>query len=716
MKDFKFIPHILGLLLLMLCNTWTNIGTAQTTDRINYLSPRQLKKFGQKARKMEDKYTAIKYYERYKELDSTNYDVRMTLANLYHQTRNYTKAKQAFKQIYQQRPEEYIVALYKYAQTLKNHGEYQKAKEKLKQFKDEYSGYDYSRRDLNDEIESLNKAIEQTQNPINVDITHLNNSINRPHIEFSPLLLNNQTLLYASLRSDTLPTISTQKTNPERPHRKFYTAKRTGENWEYQGPFKPFNDPDTNTGNGALSPNGKTFYFTKCTKNWEHETICHIYYSKKKDGEWQSPKKMNAPVNINGYSSTQPTMGTIEKFRKTQPILYFVSDRPSRSQGGWDIWYSIFDVRDSAFSRVRNAGGRYINTSGNEITPYYDETSNMLYYSSDHQSPYGGYDIYKIQGNGRRWNKKEPLPYPVNTGSDELYFYRNQQQKEEAFFTSNRKGSEELLYPTCCDDIYSVIFKDYITIAFKGTIYEVPPRANYIKKDTAQKEPLNNAKAEVYYFNQQGDSNMNYLFSDETDSTGNYFVSLDPNQTYRLLLKKDGYFYEMIDVNTQQKERSDTIQKDAYLIKIPEEPIVFNIHYKFDSSSLTPAAKEKIDTTIYTILKETPDIIVRLTSHTDSVGSKQYNKELSQERAQSVVEYLKQKGIDKKRLVAKGLGETQPIATNKTEEGRAKNRRTEFKVVGSTNPYSQLNVNKMKIIKKKEKGKEIRKRRRNKNQ
>ncbi|MFW6224668.1 MAG: OmpA family protein [Bacteroidota bacterium] len=714
MKYTKYSKILISFIFIIF---FYAVSFAQVTNiSANKLSLRQLQKFGAEALRMGDPYKAIVFYERYCELDPTDYDMMLKLAKIYQRTRNYNQAEKYFKKVYAKSPEKHTEALYGYAQILKNKGKYELAIEKLKKFEDEYRGYKYSRRNLLEEIKMLNNVIEQIQNPLNVEIFHLDTSINRAHIDFNPLLLNDNKLIYGSLRADTLPTIQTEQGEKiqKRPVRKFYQAKRTGENeWTFDGEFnEQFNYPNANTGNGSFSPDGKEFYFAKCQPNWNNKMICHIYVSKKENNGWSSPEKLGAPVNIENHSSTQPTVGYITKYRRKHKILYFVSDRPVRSQGGWDIWFSIFDTRDSIYKRVDNVGGRYINTEGNEISPYYDQNSRTLYYSSDHKSPYGGYDIYKIRGSGRRWKNKEYLKYPVNTGADESYYSINKWKREEAFFASNRDGTVELLHPNCCDDIFSVFYKDFINIALTGQIFEVPPSANYIKKDTSQKTPLNNALAEVYYWDET-DSSMTFLYSDTTNENGDYFVPLDPNETYRVLLKKDGYFYEMASLNTKEMERSDTLHKDAFLFKIPDEPIVYNIYYEFDSSSLTEQAKNKIDTTIYKILHETPDIIVELSSHTDSKGSDEYNEKLSQRRAQSVVDYLQNKGIDKKRLRAKGYGESKPIATNETEEGRAKNRRTEFEVIGSTNPYSKLNISKMKIIKKNPKGEEIREKSKN---
>jgi len=134
-----------------------------------------------------------------------------------------------------------------------------------------------------------------------------------------------------------------------------------------------------------------------------------------------------------------------------------------------------------------------------------------------------------------------------------------------------------------------------------------------------------------------------------------------------------------------------------YIIKIPEKPLVIrNIYYPFDKSYLTDSAKSIIDSTILILMQDNPKIIAEISSHTDSKGALSYNERLSQRRAQSVVDYLIKNGIAKERLQAKGYGETQSIAPNENPdgsdnpEGRQKNRRTEFRVIGLLPEYSEI--------------------------
>jgi outer membrane protein OmpA-like peptidoglycan-associated protein len=155
-------------------------------------------------------------------------------------------------------------------------------------------------------------------------------------------------------------------------------------------------------------------------------------------------------------------------------------------------------------------------------------------------------------------------------------------------------------------------------------------------------------------------------------------------------MSKEGYFHQDVPFSTETIEKSDTVKlADLWLGKIPDEPIVIkNVYYPFDKAHLTPETQTVIDTTIYQILIDNMELVVEISSHTDSKGSESYNQSLSQKRAESVVNYLIKKGIAKDRLVPKGYGESAPLVANENEDGsdneenRAKNRRTEFKVIG----------------------------------
>lgn len=712
MRDFKYI----NIVIIFFSFFWVHHVSAQR-DVIEHIPEKQLLKFAESAISLGDIYSAIDYYERYCELNTKDYDARLELAHLLRKARNYSEAKDHFYSVYNETITEvrrrvtvqYPEALFWYAVMLKREGDYKESITFFEKFKDARTRDRYLRGRVDNEIEGCEMALEMMKEEREIEITHLDTSINWPNIEFSPILLNDSTLIYASLREDEIQYFPTEYDDTKIPVRKFFIAKKYGENWEFQGELKgPFNHPDAHTGNGVFSLDKKRFYFTRCKADWKNDIHCQIYRSVKIDEEWTEPAKLGYNVNDPSYNSTMPAIGKMELYGRTKEVLYFASDNP-RGRGGYDIWFSEWNQRDSTFDRARNCGMR-INTDGNEITPFYDQYNRTLYFSSDYWPGFGGYDVFYARGERSRFKKNNNIGYPINTGVDELYYILNTKHREEGFFASNRPGGAALKHATCCDDLYSFLILDYIQVVVKGTVYEEFELADSIAKDSVVTQPLQNAIIDLYIQDKEEDD-IYYINSDTSDINGDFMIHLETNEDYRLIFRKDAYFYQHRNVSTLDIERSDTIDMDViYLEPISKDPIrLFNVYYEFDKATLTEEAKEVIDTTLLTILEETPDIIVEISSHTDNTGDSLYNEDLSQRRAESVVNYLVEKGIEKNRLIAQGYGKRKPIAPNNTKEGRARNRRTEFKVIGSTDPFSKLNVSEMKIIRKvikKEKEKE----------
>ncbi|MCB0395924.1 MAG: OmpA family protein, partial [Flavobacteriales bacterium] len=230
-----------------------------------------------------------------------------------------------------------------------------------------------------------------------------------------------------------------------------------------------------------------------------------------------------------------------------------------------------------------------------------------------------------------------------------------------------------------------------------GSMEEMIDFHSKSQEDDMKYKPLASATVSLYLIDKDNPEEPLLIKTDTTGDAGEYFLMMERGNNYQVVINKEGYFNRSFDLSTHNINRSDTIQRNAGVAPIPPEPIIIkNIYYPFDKYYLTDSAKTTIDTTIYVIMKENPNIIAEISSHTDSHGTDKYNERLSQKRAESVVKYLIEKGIKESRLVAKGYGESKPIAPNEKEdgsddpEGRAKNRRTEFKVIGRIDNISGI--------------------------
>ncbi len=654
-------------------------------ENIDHLKPTVLKNFGRNAERMQDKYSAVRYYGAY--LQKKPKDIKMTyhLGSLEESTRNYSKALEYYTLAFEADNELYINALYDRARMLKMLGRYEEAKSEF----DRYLklGKKTTERDAKKmataEMLGCDTAMMLMKKPVQVAVQNLGKEVNKPHVEFSPIPVSKDEIIFGSLAEEELKYYELTEAKPKR---KYYVATRENGKWVNHGEMDgPFNSEQTHLGNGAFSPDGNRFYFTKCEENWKMEVVCHLWVAKRNQRGWDAPVKLNAEVNPDGYSATQPTVGVESK--RNREVIYFVSNRPD-GYGGDDIWYTIFDAKKGTYSVPRNAG-KSVNTPRQEATPFYFEKDRKLFYSTDGRSGLGGYDIYYSRGELKEWTPATNAGYPINSNVDDLS-YSLSSDGDNGFIVSNRKGGNQLLHETCCDDIYEFYKTNPVNLFVKGVVAEFkgdePQSTNLSYWDLYSKPTVAGAKVNIYVTENGQEV---FLRSVETNDKGEYIIPLEQNLDYRLVVAKEGYLNNEVKLSTQGYVMSDTLSSNFGLNKPSDGAMVLqNIEYEFNSAELTAVAKSTIDNYLLKVLNDNPTIKVEIGAHTDDRGSDDYNKKLSQQRAESVVKYLTQKGVNSKRLVAKGYGESKPIAPNSNadgsdnEAGRQKNRRTEFKIIG----------------------------------
>lgn len=663
---------------------------------VDNLNTNQLRRFAKSAVRKGDIYTAIFFYEKYRGYNPNNQNINYELAELNRSARNYLAAKNLYKAVLENEPGKFPLARFYYAQMLKSLGEYDQAIEEFATFRKEIRGSRESQlfgRLARNEISGCDSAKYIIDRPLDIAISNLNSTINSPHIELSPIPVNDNSFIYASLRIDSLVYFSDDNIDTALPVRQFYRATKEGMDWIGGEPLpEPFNLAGVESGNGVFSRDGMRFYFTRCEKNWKGETLCSIYRMIKEGKNWGLPEKLPPVINDPNYTSTQPALGRTVK--SDREIIYFVSNRPE-GKGGLDIWYSIWNEEKNLYSTPRNLGSR-INTAGDEMTPFYNASKRMLYFSSTGLPGIGGLDIFKAFGSRNKWENVENMGYPVNTSYDDLYFSVSRKE-EDGFLVSNRPDS--LVSETCCDDIFYYRWNDYIRITVTGTIYPFEQDRFGRKRDLsgfdfmnpdASIQPLSGAKVALYVMDEE---TKEYYFLDRytTGDKGTFYFTLEPDREYEFKMEGTQYFDSKNYLSTDFFNFSDTIEMPPTWVNVlSDKPIVLeNIYYEFNSAELTQKDKNVLDTTLLVLLKEAPEFIIEIGAHTDSIGDTEYNLTLSQERAANVVEYLVQKGIPTERLVAKGYGALQPVAQNfnpdgtDNAEGREKNRRTEFRIIGT---------------------------------
>lgn len=611
-------------------------------------------------------FNAAQYYMAVNTKQGGNAYVLSQIADCEYKLRDYEEAEKWYKELVDANDPLYPLAPYYYGLSLKANGKYDQAKGVFNTFEKDFKGTNSQiyKKFAKNQAKGCDYAMQKMQTPDTVKITHIGAAVNNPYTDFAPMPLGDTALLFASLKSDTIIVVDEIKKNNA--YAEFYKSTRSGETFQKATLYNaaPFNAENIHTGNGSFSPDKKKFYFTRCNQDGDSMKMrCDIYMSEMKNGKWSDPQKMDDKINFPGSTNTQPAMGT----SKQGDVLYWVSDRP-QGEGGLDIWFATVD-KTGKLGNPQNAG-RKINTAGDEATPFYDPKTGILYFSSTGLIGMGGYDVFKTRGSQKKWETAVNAGYPVNSSVDDMYYVLDN-NGYTGYLVSNRVGTFSVKSKTCCDDIWRVEYPKKVFYAIRGNVYDqetkqLIPGAKIILLDDQQKQIG------------QTLSKKDTLF----------FWNTRPQKLYSLKATKEGYFTGSAAFSVATKTDNDTMRVDVYMKKIPKQAITIrNIFYDFDKATLRPESFAPLDT-LYSVLQENPALIVEIGANTDSKGKAAYNEKLSQARAQSVVDYLVQKGITADRLQAKGYGATNPIAPNTlpngkdNPEGRQLNRRTEFRIVG----------------------------------
>lgn len=417
-------------------------------------------------------------------------------------------------------------------------------------------------------------------------------------------------------------------------------------------------------GPAVFTRDGQTVYFTrnnyvknKLKKNAVDESNLKLYKGKLDGDKWVDIEEM--PFNDEDYSVGHPTLSADEK------TLYFISDMPG-GFGGTDVWSSTYD--GEMWSDPRNLGTA-INSPGNEMFPYYHQDGS-LYFSSDAHNTMGGLDVFITSKVDERWLVPENLNYPLNSNRDDFGFVL--QQNDSTGFVSSNRGEDGR------DKMYQFVKKQPKFMAL-GSV------AN---RETG--EPLADALVLI------GVSGEDIVEQVVSDREGKFKFRMKPGKDYKFLAQKEGYFSVSEHLSTKGKKYSENLDISLALTELVLQKaiVIENIYYDFDKSIIREDAKPALDILVK-ILNDNPNIVVELSSHTDSRASDRYNLILSDKRARAAVDYIVSKSVDSERINAVGHGEKYLVnecgnGINCTDEKHEENRRTEFKVTEiRSNPVSQ---------------------------
>lgn len=645
----------------------------------------RLKKLAKRAFKIGDYYSSIDYLERYVEQKPENWKYGWMLAESYRRARDYKNAEDWYAKVAANKSKKYPKSSFYQALMQKSNGFYEEAPTLLNAFRKEYSGSDASefKKRVKAEVAGAEMAKMLIESPTKVAITRLDNNINRETMESSPIIINRDYITYGSIIADVEEYYSVA--GEDRPERKLYLAHRVkGNDWEKVGELPgPFNAEGYNVTSGAYSYDGVRFYFTLCPKKITRKDKCAIYVSNFKDGEWQFPEKLNEEVNNPSFNSTQPAVGFAidKKTKKKVDVLYFSSDNEDRNRGGYDLFYAAFDPRVNDFRKVKNLGSK-VNSAGDDVTPFYDTETGTLYFSSNGHPNIGGFDIFKSEGNPKdKFLPPENIGFPLNSPADDVFFSLTKEH-DEGFFVSNRLGTNSTINETCCDDIFTFIFTDFIKIGIKGVAFEMvgpndqPNATNLLDEVTVSLMARDVAGADT--------AMLQEAFPNPGEE---YYFTLQHGKNYLLKAEAEGYQPRYIPISTKNVTYSDTLIQDVGLKAIP--PIEFevpNVYFETNKANISKEQQAELRE-LAAFMNVNPKLKLRIVGNSDDVGSSKYNERLSERRANSVYKFMtSDAGIAKERFEVVGVGENQPAVNPKVDKvsevvARELNRRVEFEVL-----------------------------------
>jgi len=528
-------------------------------------------------------------------------------------------------------------------------------------------------------IEECENGKELVTDPLRVIINNMGDSINSTADDYNSIFSSNDSLLYFTSRRQ-----HNEKAKRSAYDNKYfediYKSVRAGDNWnKAQSIGKPINSKKSNSAAVGISRDGLEIYIYKGDKD-----AGDIYVSRFKKGKWAKPKSMPSKFN------TKFTETTISVSPDDQQ-LFFVSSNAKDSYGGKDIFISQKDERGKWQKPVNI--GREINSPYDEECVHMSPDGSTLYFSSKGHNSMGGYDVFKTSLNElNEWSIPENIGYPINTADDDV-FYAVDATGRYAYYSANRMGGMG------GKDIFRIVFlgseKEMVMsaedILIAGTLdtlkygFFIPPAELTIDTTFIVTGKIFNTKTEegvVAKLEFIDVEKSQVIATSLSDGTGMYRASLPEAKAYGLeIIARDYMFFlDIMDISGESTDVEIIRNFGLEPVEIGATVVLENIFFETAKANL----KEESFTQLEQVLKfmqSNPTMRMEISGHTDNTGSLKVNTKLSQSRAESVVEWLVERGIDASRLDAMGYAFNQPIASNDTADGRQQNRRVEFKIL-----------------------------------
>jgi len=654
--------HLVSLILLL------GIFYLPSLDAQNPLPPGQYTskskkaiKYLEEARKnfeYKNDAEAEKGFKKALESDPQFIEAAIGLANLYQVNLHHEEAIVYFKRAIEINPKFFPNNFYFLSLSQLAIGQYQEAKTNL----DTFLSFERINPNTKDNalkfLENAKFGADAVKNPRPYQLINVGEGINTEMNEYFPsVTVDGDWFLFT--RGVTDPQF------PGNINEDFYISHKENGIWQTAQPIREINSLG-NEGAPTLSADGTIMFFASCMNQFgdygspdrKGYGSCDIFYAQKVNGRWTRPRNAGTAINTSHWE-TQPS------FSSDGRSLYFVRGLINRGEiKEQDIYVSTLDENGKFTKAVKL--NENVNTPGKEESVFIHPDNQTLYFSSDGHPGMGGLDIFmsKRMPNGD-WGKAVNLGYPLNTFNEDNSFLVFPDGKY-AFKASDQKGGFGGL------DIYQFELPNELK----------PEKITFVKGRIFNAKTNESLEASIELIDLQTQAQVLKSYS---QSNGEFMVTLTANKNYLVNVNRDGFLF--YSDNFSLKGIDASIDK-PYTLNIPLEPLdvgstveLKNIFFEVNKWDLQPESKAELNKLIV-FMNQNKTISIELGGHTDNTGDKKQNELLSKNRAKAVYDYVIQKGqIAETRMTYKGYGDSQPKAPNDSPENKAKNRRTEFKIM-----------------------------------
>ena len=501
--------------------------------------------------------------------------------------------------------------------------------------------------------------------PVNGQVSNMGPTINSEVADYGVLLApDGSRMTFTSRRSNSTGGKINKATSEY--FEDIYSATYDGSQWSVPMPLAGPVNTEINDASVGLYNKGRTMIIYRD----DHGTG-DLFESTCDGGTWSEPKSFGEEIN-------SPANETSAWLSADGKQLFFVSDRDG-GLGGQDIWISRWDATANAWGEAQNPGP-VVNTNEDEDGVFLPPDGQTLYFSSKGHTCMGGFDVFKSTLLDERWNKPVNLGWPVNSPDDDLFFVLTANGTTGHFSSVRPNGLGE-------DDLYRVDFlpepEQEETAAMNGG--GKPGTGSGVNTVTLRGKVMDmkmlagmEAMIELLDL---GDGRVVLSFTSDP-TTGEYMAVVPAGRNYAMHVQANGFLLHSENISTRAE--AGTVEMDLNIslqsMESGTHEVMRNIFFERDKATLDPSSLGELGQ-LLTLLRENPNVRLEIGGHTDSDGSEGHNGELSAERANSVVDHLVNNGIPAERLVARGYGAEQPLAPNDSEENKARNRRTEMRVL-----------------------------------